>query len=320
MLHSILFLAAGVVVLVFGADLMVRGASALALRLGLSPLFVGLTVVAFATSAPELVVSIRSSLAGYPDLAIGNVVGSNICNICVILGITAVVIPIPCSRMVILRDAPLVVLVTGLFWVLCRGDVSRLESAVLCAVLVTYIGLTYLANRKASAALVLDIVDEEIVRESAAPSSVLRHLLFVGAGLGGLLLGADLLVRGAVAIAERLGMSEAVIGLTVVAIGTSLPEVATSFVAALKKQPDLAIGNVLGSNLWNLLGVAGMTGMIQGLPVADRFLTFDLPVCIGVSVVCAVFMATGRRVGRLEGVTLLGLYGGYVFYCLKRIA
>lgn len=314
MLASILWLVAGVLVLVFGADAMVRGASRMALRLGLSALFVGLTVVAFATSAPELVVVVRASLQGVPDLAVGNVVGSNICNICIILGLAAVVTPIRCSRAASRRDAPLVVAATAVFMVFAAdGSITRVESAILCASLVAYIAWSYhIVRRDRERVAAESLVDPD----APLRGSPFLDLLLIAMGLGALALGSDWLVTAAVDIAHHMGLSEAVIGLTIVAVGTSLPEVATSVLAAVKKEPDLALGNVLGSNLWNLLGVAGMAGLVRDLPVESRFVRFDLPVCLAVSIGLVPLMWSGARIGRAEGGALLSGYAAYVLLCL----
>jgi len=265
MAHSIVLIIGGVILLVAGAELMVRGAARVALTLGLSSLFVGLTVVAFATSAPELVVAIQASFQGVSDLAIGNVVGSNICNIGIILGLTAIITPIPCHVSVIRREVPIMIGATVLFGAFCLGGtLGRIQAALLAATLVAYIVWTYRsASRAPDNHTFEELPGIKADPKGPAPSiRVMTNLLLIGFGLGGLVFGAELLVEGAVDIASSLGMSEVVIGLTVVAVGTSLPEVATSLVAALKKEPDIAIGNVIGSNLWNLLGGVVIAGII----------------------------------------------------------
>jgi len=310
---AILLLCAGTAVLILGAELMVRGAARLALSLGLSSLFVGLTVVAFATSSPELVVAIQASLAGAPDMAVGNVVGSNICNVAIILGCVALIQPIPCHHTLIQREVPLVILVTGLFWLLMKGGLSRVEAAALASVLVLYTVWIYRAARRQPGSK----LPVEAAVASLTSGSRLQHLALLVLGLGGLILGANLLVDGAIRIAHQLGWSDAVIGLTVVAVGTSVPEIATSIVAALRREPDIAVGNVLGSSLWNLLGVAGIAGMITPLPAEHRILVFDIPVALAFSAACLPIMRFDGRISRAEGMLLLL---GYVVYVLLRLS
>ena len=312
MYQAILFLVLGIALLLTGAEFMVKGAARLAVSLGLSSLFVGLTVVAFATSAPELVVTIQATLRGVPDLAVGNVVGSNICNIAIILGVTALVMPIPCHSTIIRREVPLVIGVTGLFWVFAIGGIHRLEAAVLVAGLIAYIAWTYLSAKRASN----PVVEESVAEGGRTRKSMFADLAFIALGLTGLVFGSDLLVDGAVFIAEEWGMSEAVIGLTVVAVGTSLPEVATSIVAARRNQPDLAVGNVMGSNLWNILAVAGIGGTIQGLPVQREILLVDMAFAFLLAVACLPIMSSQARVSRGEGLLLLI---SYVIFVVLRL-
>jgi cation:H+ antiporter len=269
--------------------------------------------VAFATSSPELVVAIQASLAGAPDMAVGNVVGSNICNVAIILGCVALVQPIPCHHTLIQREVPLVILVTGLFWLLMKGGLNRIEAAALASLLVLYTAWIYLAARRRPNET---LPVETVASSSSASGSRLKHLALLALGLGALVLGANLLVDGAIRIAHQLGWSDAVIGLTVVALGTSMPEIATSIVAAFRGEPDIAVGNVLGSSLWNLLGVAGIAGMITPLPVEHRILVFDIPVALAFSAACLPIMRFDGRISRAEGMLLLL---GYVVYVLLRL-
>ena len=306
--QSLLYLGAGLIVLIVGAEFMVRGAARLAIAMGLPSLFVGLTIVAFATSSPELVVAIEASLRGAQDLAMGNVVGSNICNVGLILGITALVKPIPCNITVVRREVPLVIGVSLLFWLLAVEGLTRIESAVLVGCLVLYSVWAYFSARHQQRRRPA----QELTARKLSVSAFLRNLGLVVLGLGGLVLGAKWLVNGATSIAETLGWSDALIGATVVAVGTSLPEVATSIVAAFRGEPDIAVGNVLGSNLWNLLGVAGIAGMITGLPVGDpSLLQFDIPVMVLFACASLPIMAWKGVITRLEGLVLLLGYGAY---------
>jgi cation:H+ antiporter len=306
-----LAVAGGVLLLFAGAEGLVRGSASLALRLGMPPLVVGLTVVAFGTSMPELVVSVQAALAGQGGLALGNVVGSNIGNIGLILGISALVAPLAVQARIIRLDLPLLVLVSAaLVALLLDGRLGRVEGAFLFAGAVLYTGFTLHAARREGAA-----VRKEYAEGIGATSG--SALLDSGLVLGGLLLlvgGARLLVSGAVSLAEAAGLPDAVIGLTIVAIGTSLPELATSVVAAFRGEGDIAVGNVVGSNLFNVLGILGVTALVH--PVSGTIGVFDLAVMGGAAVVLLPMMWTGRRVSRGEGAVLLAGYVAYIVLLL----
>lgn len=309
MMLNLLLIAASLGLLYAGAAALVRGGASVARRLKVSALVIGLTAVAYGTSMPELLVSAKAALAGRGDLAVGNVVGSNIFNIAVILGLAAAICPLKVQFRLIRQDAPFLLLVTGLFWWFVReGFISRAEAAGLCGGLVIYTGGSlYLARREVTAS-----VDAEF---QAALPPLSRHWLvdlgFIGAGLGLLALGSRLLVDHAAALARVCGVSEAVIGLTLVAAGTSMPELATTVVAAWKKQPDIAVGNVVGSNLYNLLGVAGLSGVLTPLS-APGLQASDLYWMAGLTVILFPMLWTGLRIQRREGVVLLGAYGVYL--------
>lgn len=314
LLTAILFLA-GLALLTVGADVLVRGASRLAAALGLSPLVIGLTVVAFGTSAPELAVSMRSSLGGEADVALGNVVGSNIFNVLLILGVCAAISPLVIAQQLVRIDVPLMIGASALLYLLALdGGVGRVEGGLLAAGLAAYVAFSVIRSRKESAA-----VREEYAREFGEKKPVRRFGLLadvglVVAGLALLILGAHWLVDGAVAAARALGLSELVVGLTIVAGGTSLPEVATSVVAALRGERDIAAGNVVGSNLFNILGVLGFAALAapQGMRVAPSALSFDIPVMVAVAVACLPVFFTGYRIARWEGVLFLAYYIAYV--------
>lgn len=311
MLLSLLILAAGFVLLYFGGDFLVKGSSSLALRLGLSPLVIGLTVVAFGTSSPELAVSLQAAFGGSGDVAIGNVVGSNICNLGLILAIAALIRPMVVAAQVIRVDMPIMIGVSVVVPILLyNGVVSRLEGLLLIAGLIAYIGLSLYLARKESAA-----VQKEFSNEIEAHKSLWLDLGLVAGGLTGLMIGGSLFVKGAVELARGLGISEAVIGLTVVAIGTSMPELATSVVAALKGEGDIAIGNVVGSNIFNVLCILGTTAMIQPLQ-SSGITPVDLWVMVGMAAISWPLMHWGRRLGRIEGGILLAAYGCYMGYLL----
>ena len=307
--------AAGLLLLYLGGEALVRGACSLALRLRISPLVVGLTVVAFGTSAPELAVSLEASLGGIGDIALGNVIGSNIANIALILGVTALVRVTRVEARILRIDAPLMVLASLVLVVmLVDGGLSRLEGGLLVVGLAAWIGFTAVAARRESLA-----VRQEYSR--GVPHSVSRvtiAVVFVFGGIGALVIGGQLLIDAAVAIAASAGVSQAVIGLTIVAVGTSLPEFAASVVAAIRGHGDIAVGNVVGSNLFNVLGILGIATLVTPLGRgAIDWIT--LGVFVGVAVLIVPLLYTGRRLSRVEGAGLLLVYGGYVAWLLAGI-
>jgi cation:H+ antiporter len=304
---------AGLGLLVLGAEWLVKGASRLAAGLGISPLVIGLTVVAYGTSAPEMAVSVKSAWAGQPDLALGNVVGSNIFNVLFILGASAVVTPLVVSSQLVRLDVPVMIGVSLLtFFLAGDGSVGRLDGAVLFAGVVAYTVFQLRKSRKESAAA----RDEYAQKYGNKRSSTAMDLAYVAAGLALLVLGSRWLVSGAVAFAHALGVSELVIGLTIVAAGTSLPEVATSVLAAFRGERDIAVGNVVGSNIFNVLFVLGLAGLLApaGLPAPPALLSFDLPVMIAVAVACLPVFASEALIARWEGALFLFYYAAYTAY------
>lgn len=312
MLVQLLLLLAGLAVLTFGAELLVKGASRLAAAFGLSPLLIGLTVVAFGTSAPELAVSVGAAWQGQPDLAVGNVVGSNIFNVLAILGLSAIVAPLAVDRQLIRWDVPLMVGASLLVWFMCQDrSISRLEGGLLFGLLLGYLAWTVWQARREPASA----AGSEADAGSLSPSRPWVDALLV---LGGLLLlvgGSELLLDAAVAIARGYGVSELVIGLTIIAAGTSLPELATSVLATLRGQREIAVGNVIGSNLFNLLGVLGVTALVSelGIPVARAARVVDIPVMVAVAVACLPIFFT-RLISRHEGAMFVALYVAYSTY------
>jgi len=304
-----LMLAVGLAVLSAGAELLVRGSAALALRLGLSPLVVGLTVVGFGTSSPEMVVSLKAAMAGQGDIAVGNVVGSNIFNVGVILGLTVLVCPVRIQMQLIRLDTPVMIGVSLLFLALIADfQISRWEGLVLLGLLAAYLVFTVKASRSEPKA----VADEFAEEMPKLDKPVWLEVLFVLAGLGMLIGGGRLFVDGSVSVARALGLSEAVIGLTIVAAGTSMPELATSLVAAIRRAPDIAVGNVVGSNIFNLLCIAGLSGAV--FPFASPGISWvDLGVMAGFSVLLLPLMRTGLELKRWEGALLLAAYGGYLW-------
>jgi cation:H+ antiporter len=303
-----LFLAAGLAGLFLGGEALVRGSVGIAQRLAMAPLLIGLTVVGFGTSTPELLVSVGAAWRGVPDIAIGNVVGSNIANILLIVGVSALVWPIRVTGDTLRRDTTVMLAgALALVPLFALGEVGRLAGLGLVAGLVAYLVWAYRQSRASGA-------DTDAAGVAmAAPAALPVSLLWVAGGLVALMLGARWLVDGAVNIARDFGISEAFIGLTVVAVGTSLPELATSLIAALRRQSEIAIGNIVGSNIFNVLGILGLTAVITPIPVAARFLTFDLPVMIGVSLVLTALLLTRPVVGRGVGAVLLAGYVAYVW-------
>ncbi len=306
----------GLVLLVVGAELLVRGASRFASALGISPLVVGLTVVAFGTSAPELAVGVSSALAGEPDIALGNVVGSNIANVLLVLGLASLVAPVVAGLRVVRREVPLMIVASGALWLMAiGGQIDRLEGALLFAGILAYTAFLVRSTRRESAQ-----VRSEFAAEYEVPLGGARivawNLVLAVAGLGLLLLGADWIVRGAASMAAAMGIPEVVVGLTIVAVGTSLPEIATSVLAGVRGHRDIAVGNVVGSCLFNILMVLGATALVapQPLVVAPSLLAVDVPLMFAAALACLPILYTRLRVDRWEGVLLLGFYVAYLVY------
>ncbi len=311
---TLLFLA-GLGLLLLGAELLVRGASRLALSLGLAPIIVGLTVVSIGTSAPELAISIGGALSGTPDLAMGNIIGSNIANVLLILGLVALVAPLVVHRQLVWLDVPIMIAASALcFGMAFDGRIARWEGAVLLVGAIAYVVfLIILARRHPE-----QVTDDPALGHDTATQRVPRLLMLMAAGLAMLVGGAQLLVNAATGIAAAFGLSDLVIGLTVVAVGTSLPEIATSILSAIRGQRDLAVGNIVGSNIFNLLLVLGATALVarDGVPVSASALRFDLPVMTAVAVACLPIFFTGHRIARWEGALFLGYYIAYTSYLL----
>jgi cation:H+ antiporter len=317
MLQHALMFALGLTILVVGADLMVRGASRLAVSFGVSPLVVGLTVVAFGTSAPEMAVSVGSALAGTPDLAIGNVVGSNIANVLLILGISALITPLLVDTQIIRQEIPIMIGASALLVVMgLDGNIGMIEAATLFGLVIAYTVFLIMQSRRAEKGA-QDEFESEIPRSNWDRHwSVQLALIVVGLVL--LVQGADWLVDAAVSVARVFGISDLVIGLTVVAIGTSMPEIATSIVAALRGERDIAVGNVVGSNVFNILAVLGVTGLVSNgsLPVSEAARNFDLWVMLAVAFACLPIMISGREIARWEGGLFLAYYATYTAWLI----
>lgn len=314
-----LYLVAGLAVLVAGAELLVRGASRIALRFGISPLVIGLTVVAFGTSSPELAVSVQSGLAGQADIALGNVVGSNIFNVLAVLGLAALIAPLVVQQQLVRFEVPLVVGLSVLTLVMAQdGRIGALDGLLLLGGLVAYTVLVIRQSRREAAAVQAEYAQEFGKTSTGWLARLPMQITCVVGGLGLLVLGATWLVDSAVSIARALEISEMVIGLTIVAAGTSFPELATSVVAAIRGERDIAVGNIIGSSVFNLLGILGIAALVTpgGLSVAPALVNFDIPVMIAVAFACLPIFATGHRIARWEGALFLGYYAVYVAYLI----
>ena len=312
---------AGLIALIAGADLLVRGASKLALSFGLSPLVVGLTVVAFGTSAPELAVSVGAVLDGKTDIALGNVVGSNIFNVLFILGLSALITPLVVNIQLIRQEVPIMVGISLLLLLLILdGNLSAIDGAMLFALMVAYTVFLVIQSRKETQAA-NDEYAAEVKPATAGSwdSGLPVQLLLIAGGLALLVVGSQWLVEAAVVFAKSLGVSDVVIGLTIVAAGTSMPEVAASVMAAVKGERDIAVGNVVGSNTFNILGCLGISGMVSGgmgLVVPEAVLNFDIWVMLAVALACIPVFMTGREIARWEGAVFLLYYVAYVTYLI----
>ncbi len=315
-LMTLVLFVAGFVALILGAEWMVRGASQLATAVGISPLVVGLTVVAFGTSAPELGVSLMSSSSGQAGIALGNVLGSNICNVLLILGLSALAAPLVVSRQLLRIEVPLMLGVSLLAWAMALdGAIGQLDGLLLFAGVLLYtvwaIRRSRRENRAPEAA-----GGEDGSTIAPGTGGLARQLMLIVTGLALLGLGSDWLVSGAVTLAKSFGVSDLLIGLTIVSIGTSLPELATSVMASLRGERDMAVGNVVGSNLFNLMAVLGLTAAVApgGVPVSTQAAGFDMPIMVAVMALCLPVFYTGYRICRWEGTLFLCYYLCYTLY------
>ncbi len=308
---------AGLTLLILGAELLIRGAARLAAAVGLSPLIIGLTVVAVGTSSPEIAVALQSAQTGHADLALGNVMGSNIFNILVVLGLAAVLVPLVVAQRLVRLDVPLMIgfSVAALLMAL-DGHLTRFEGAVLLAGALLYTLFVIRQGRKESAEVEAEYRAEYGPAGGRAPGRLLAYAGLVLAGLVTLIIGSRWLVDGATVLARSLGVSEVIIGLTIVAIGTSMPEVATSITAVLRGERDIAVGNAVGSNILNLALVLGLTAFVapSGIVVPAGVLAFDLPVMVAVAIAALPVAFTGYLIARWEGILLLGYYGAFLLY------
>jgi cation:H+ antiporter len=319
-IEIIFFLLAGLALLVLGGEALVKGATALASKLGIPPMIIGLTVVAFGTSTPELAVSLSAALRGNADIAISNVVGSNIFNVFFILGLCACIRALEVQSQIIFREVPLMIGLSVLFFLLALdNEISRLEGGMLFLGIVAYTSWLVVESLKhKNQNKELEAEAEEAFHKEPSQVSLVSSILRIAIGLGIVMLGARWMVDGAVGVARFFEIPEAVIGLTIVAAGTSLPEVIASVIATIKGEREIAIGNVIGSNIYNILAIVGLSGTIVpgGLNVSESILRLDMPVMIAAAALCLPFFWTGRRLSRTEGVIFLLIYCAYTTYLI----
>ena len=308
---DILLLLIGLVLLFLGGEALLRGSVALAEKFNLSTLLVSMVIVGFGTSAPELIVSVTSALKGAPNLALGNIVGSNIANVLLILGVAAILAPIACSRPEIKRDALAVLLASLVLLALAQyGVIGRLAGGVMLASLIVYLSYAFLTERKNGGGH-RERIEKDVGKP---PLNGVIAATFAIAGLLFLVGGAHLLVEGATSLAKKMGISNAIIGLSIVAVGTSLPELAIAVVAAYRKHHDVVLGNIVGSNLFNILGVLGVTAIATPIPVEKHIADIDVWIMVGVAIALTPLIWTGREISRMKGGVFLALYILYIVW------
>ncbi len=307
---DILWVVIGFIALIGGGDFLVKGAVGVAAKAKLSRLVIGMTVVSFGTSAPELLVSLNSASQGLPEIAIGNVIGSNIANIALVLGVTVLIFPVPVARNTIRFDWPMMMFASLLFYFFALNlTIDRWEGIVLFSLLVVFIVFIIHKSRKSEKrAIQLDGVED-----SAQKISLIKHLGFLLLGLIGLYFGSNWLVAGATGLAEAFGLSKHVIGITVVAFGTSVPELATSIVAAVKKETDISVGNLIGSNIFNIMIVLGLTSIVQPIEIGEGILGWDMLWMLGIAILLLPMIVIRKKVGRFSGVILFLIYIAYIY-------
>ena len=316
MLFSVFLLVIGLVVLVSGGEFLVRGASSIALRAKISPLVIGLTIVAFGTSAPELFISVQSALQGSPDLAMGNVVGSNICNLALVLGVTAIIFPVPVQKDSIQIDWPMAMGSSLLLYLLVQDLLlSYLEGGLFVLILTAYSAFVIIKSRRQNKA------GQEFLEEADLPSEPSRNVwldvLMIVLGTLALAFGSDWFVEGAKELAMAFGVSERVIGITVLALGTSLPELVTATVAAFRKATDIAVGNLMGSNIFNVLSILGITSVIKPIEVSPVIVHNDMLWMLGITFIILPMMFFQRKITRIEGVLILLVYAYYIYTVIQ---
>ena len=317
---DIVYIVAGLVLLFVGGEGLIRGSVTISKKFGISPILIGVVIVGFGTSTPELLVSVEAALQNQPAIALGNIVGSNIANIMLIMALAALITPLLADDSAIRRDALIMVAASvQLMAVVPLGEITRPIGALMVAGILGYVVYAYRkdqAERLARAGA--EGVHEKEVHEFEAPKTSLPiSLAMAGGGIALLMLGADWLITGATAIARSYGVPEAIIGLTLVAVGTSLPELAASIVGAVKRETDVVIGNILGSNMYNILGILGIASIIKPIPIDPRMAAIDIPVMLGVAIGTTIVIFMAKKFGRVTGGICLALYIGYVWWMFK---
>jgi len=307
-----LLLIAGLVVLILAGEFLVKGAVGLALRFNISTLVIGMTIVAFGTSAPELLVSLKAAIEGHPEISIGNVLGSNIANIALVLGITTIILPINVGKSTIRIDWPIMMLSTIAFFLFILNGVIEWWEGLLYVIALVVYNILMIKKSNSSAEL-----DDDLVKKEQDKYGLLKNIVFVIIGTLGLAFGANWLLDGAVEIALNFGVSEYVIGATVVAFGTSVPELATSIVAACKKQTDISVGNLIGSNVFNLLAVLGITSLVKEIPVSIQVQNEDVYWLLSISFLLFPIMYFNNRINRVKGLILMLAYIAYIYFVIK---
>ncbi|MFT4660584.1 MAG: cation:H+ antiporter [Patiriisocius sp.] len=307
-----LILFTGLILLLVGGELLVKGAVGIALKLKIAPMIIGLTVVSFGTSAPELLVSLKAALSGHGDLAIGNIVGSNIANLALVLGVTALIITIPVEKNTMKIDWPFMMFSSLLLWYFISTDsyIEPFEGLIMVALLLSYLIFLVAKSRK-------DKKQRIAVDEEEDQKTYILYIIFILVGIGGLVGGAHWMVEGATSIAMSFGVSEYIIGVTVIAFGTSLPELATSVIAASRGRTDISVGNLVGSNIFNILAVLGITSSVTRIDVASQVLESDIFWLLGVTLMIFPMMCFTRKIGKVSGVILLSTYVFYIYVVIS---
>ena len=306
-----LLLITGLVLLIVAGELLVRGAVGIALKFNISPLVIGMTIVAFGTSAPELLVSLKAALEGHPEISIGNVVGSNIANIALVLGITTIILPINVRKSTLRIDWPIMMLSTVAFFLFILNNVIEWWEGILFVIALVLYNFLMIKKSRATSE-----IDDEL-EENTKKDALLKNIVFVIGGTIGLAFGARWLLDGAIKIALNFNVSEYVIGATIVAFGTSVPELVTSVIAACKKQTDISVGNLIGSNILNLLGVLGITSLVKEIPVSVQVQQEDVYWLLGISLFLFPLMYFNHRINRLKGILLTLAYISYIYFVMK---
>lgn len=312
MLIDISLIVIGLILLIAGGEFLVKGAVGISVKAKLSKLVIGMTVVSFGTSTPELLVSLQSASEGLPEIAIGNVIGSNIANLALVLGVTVLIFPMPVARNTIKYDWPMMMLASLLFFVFAYDlQIQRWEGLTLFLLLVIFIIFIIMKSRKSQ---VVEVDEIPGIEDLTQKISVWKNILYLLIGLLGLYFGSNWLISGAKSLALEVGLSNHVIGITIVAFGTSVPELATSVVAAYKKETDISVGNLIGSNIFNIMAVLGLTAIVKPIGVEENVLSWDILWMIGFALLLLPMMVFNRKVGRFSGFILLGLY---IFYIIS---